>query len=120
MILSGNVGDKNIEVIFDIDTPLAALLVGDSLRLRQVLINLAGNAVKFTHEGEVVMTARLAGPARRAGVRVYFEVRDTGIGIDDRTSWKRSSRVFRRPKLPPPAASAVPGWAWRSASDWWP
>ncbi|HET6430959.1 PAS domain S-box protein [Dyella sp.] len=81
VILGGNVGDKNIEVVFDIDHRMPALLVGDSLRLRQVLINLAGNAVKFTHVGEVVLSARLAAQLDRS-IRVYFEVRDTGIGID--------------------------------------
>lgn len=81
VIVSGNVGEKNIELIFNIDSALPAQLVGDSLRLRQVLINLAGNAVKFTHEGEVVIGARVSGrsPGR---MRLYFEVTDTGIGID--------------------------------------
>ena len=54
---------------------------GDAHRLRQVLDNLAGNAVKFTEHGHVVIGLRLDGPVEDDRVRVRFEVRDTGIGI---------------------------------------
>ena len=79
-ILSATVGDKPLDLLFDIDPALPSALVGDALRLQQVLINLAGNAVKFTQAGEVVVSARLVG--RQAGsVSVALAVRDTGIGI---------------------------------------
>lgn len=80
VIVSANIGGKDIEVVFDIDPGIPSWLVGDSLRLQQVLINLAGNAVKFTEVGEVRLQARLV---RRTGgsVGVHFEVQDTGIGI---------------------------------------
>ncbi|RMH04084.1 MAG: response regulator, partial [Planctomycetota bacterium] len=55
-------------------------LIGDPTRLRQVLINLAGNAVKFTEQGEVVVEVRLAGRGERHA-DLTFEVRDTGVGI---------------------------------------
>lgn len=80
VILSANVGDKDVEVVFDVDRRLPKWLIGDALRLQQVLINLAGNAVKFTRQGEVVLAVRLVAlVGERAGVS--FEVRDTGIGI---------------------------------------
>jgi two-component system sensor histidine kinase/response regulator len=80
VILSANVGAKDVEVIFDVDSRLPKWLIGDALRLQQVLINLAGNAVKFTHIGEVVLSVKLmALLGDRSTVR--FEVRDTGIGI---------------------------------------
>ena len=56
---------------------MPAAVRGDAGRLRQVLTNLVGNAIKFTHEGEVVVVGR-----RRAATRLRFEVRDTGIGIE--------------------------------------
>jgi signal transduction histidine kinase len=55
-------------------------LVGDSLRLRQIIANLLGNAIKFTKEGEVVVRGELAA-ARDNEVELHFAVRDTSIGI---------------------------------------
>ena len=80
VVLSASVGDKEIEVLFDIDPGVPPVLVGDSLRLRQILVNLAGNAIKFTEFGEVVISLR----SRRIGagqVLLEVAVRDTGIGI---------------------------------------
>ncbi|MEG6505592.1 hybrid sensor histidine kinase/response regulator [Nitratidesulfovibrio sp. 1201_IL3209] len=73
---------KDIELVVDIDTDVPPVLVGDPLRLRQVLVNLAANAFKFTERGEVVIrVARNDGGAGGNGVELAFSVRDTGIGI---------------------------------------
>ena len=80
VIVSANVGDKPVELLFDIDPALPRELVGDALRLQQVLINLAGNAIKFTAQGEVVLAIRVLAQ-HSAGVRLEVSVRDTGIGI---------------------------------------
>jgi signal transduction histidine kinase/DNA-binding response OmpR family regulator/HPt (histidine-containing phosphotransfer) domain-containing protein len=80
VILSASVGAKPLEVLFDIDPALPRELIGDDMRLQQVLINLGGNAVKFTEQGEVVI--RLRERERDAeGVLLEFSVSDTGIGI---------------------------------------
>ncbi len=83
VVLSAYVGTKEIEVLYDIDPALPAVLVGDALRLRQVLVNLGGNAVKFTAQGQVIVALRmievLAGSPDTAVVE--FSVQDTGIGI---------------------------------------
>ncbi|WP_138513420.1 response regulator [Rhodoferax bucti] len=80
VILSANVGSKTIEVLFDVDPAVPHAVVGDDMRLQQVLINLGGNAVKFTEKGEVVIRLRLkATNGDRAFVE--FAVSDTGIGI---------------------------------------
>jgi hypothetical protein len=72
--------ERNIEVLFRIAPELPALVVGDALRLQQVLLNLAGNAIKFTERGEVVVSAQLV--AQEAGtLSIAFAIRDTGIGI---------------------------------------
>jgi two-component system, sensor histidine kinase and response regulator len=80
VILSAYVGTKPVEVLFDIDPALPRHLVGDAMRLQQVLINLGGNAIKFTAQGEVVVSMQVL--ERDAhGVTVQVAVRDTGIGI---------------------------------------
>ncbi|WP_374434320.1 ATP-binding protein [Inhella sp.] len=72
--------DKPVELIFDLDPALPAAVLGDALRLQQVLLNLGSNAVKFTERGEVRLQVRLL--AREAGrCQLAFRVRDTGIGI---------------------------------------
>ena len=72
--------DKGLELIDDFDARLDHLLVGDAGRLRQVLINLVGNAVKFTERGEVVLRVSLLAD-NGCVVSVRCEVTDTGIGI---------------------------------------
>jgi two-component system sensor histidine kinase/response regulator len=72
--------EKGVEFHFDIDRAVPAVLVGDSLRFNQVLLNLVSNAVKFTERGEVAVGLR---PLQRAGAEILLEVtvRDTGIGM---------------------------------------
>ena len=73
-------GEKGIDFANHIDANVPAALRGDPVRLRQILVNLIGNAVKFTERGRVeLLVRRLEGDARRIGLR--FEIRDTGIGI---------------------------------------
>ena len=80
VVLSANVGSKDIEVLFDIDPDLPSMVRGDAMRLQQVLINLGGNAVKFTSDGQVVLSLRKMAHTERT-VTIEFAVRDTGIGI---------------------------------------
>lgn len=72
--------DKEIALEFGVDTALPALLRGDSGKLNQVLMNLVGNAVKFTREGRVKLIVRLQ-ERQGMALTVEFAVRDTGIGI---------------------------------------
>ncbi|MFO0123055.1 MAG: PAS-domain containing protein, partial [Inhella sp.] len=89
VIMAANAGDKPIELLFDVDRALPRTLVGDASRLKQVLINLTGNAIKFTEHGEVLLRVRqLVRRAERA--EVQFEVVDTGIGISE----ENQARIF--------------------------
>src|SRR5262249_39710708 len=72
---------KGLELICDVHEDVPDRLIGDGDRLRQVLINLIGNAVKFTEAGEVVLDVTRAGGPHGDGILLRFSVRDTGIGI---------------------------------------
>ncbi len=71
--------EKNIRIITEFSPDLPKRVLGDAGRLRQILLNLLGNAVKFTHEGEVTLSAKAERQADNATLHV--SVRDTGIGI---------------------------------------
>ena len=80
VILSGNQGGKDVEIIFDLDPALPAVVMGDYLRIKQILINVAGNAIKFTEQGQVIVRLSLL-EKNNNRVRILFEIIDTGIGI---------------------------------------
>jgi PAS domain S-box-containing protein len=80
VILSANVDQKPVEVLFDIDPATPKVLLGDGMRLQQVLINLTGNAIKFTSEGEVQVQIKVLAQTP-SGTTLRFAVSDSGIGI---------------------------------------
>lgn len=71
---------KGLQLRIVLDARLPVRLLGDSKRLTQVLVNLVGNAIKFTHEGEVEISARLLEPLGNRE-QILLSVRDTGIGV---------------------------------------
>ncbi|MGY6276893.1 transporter substrate-binding domain-containing protein [Methylomonas sp. MgM2] len=71
---------KGVELMFDLPAELPTALVGDPLRLGQILINLGNNAVKFTFQGEIVISAGVL-EQDNDRVKLLFSVRDTGIGM---------------------------------------
>ncbi len=89
-LLAANAAQKDLDLVSHIDD-VPEMVVGDVTRARQILVNLIGNAVKFTHKGEVAVHVRHAkgedgtAPAKDFGlpVMLQFSVRDTGIGIAD-------------------------------------
>ncbi|MBK6999694.1 MAG: response regulator [Rhodoferax sp.] len=87
VVLSSTLQRRQVEVLFQIDPGIARTLRGDGMRLQQVLLNLAGNAIKFTEHGEVVIALNLLEVAPKSDPngpntqRIEFSVRDTGIGI---------------------------------------
>ena len=89
VILAVNVGQKNLDVLFDVDPRLPRQLVGDAMRLQQVLLNLCTNAIKFTAQGQVVLSITVIAQFE-AGVTLQISVRDSGIGIDP----ENQARIF--------------------------
>ncbi len=73
--------EKSIQVASIVDPDVPDLLKGDSTRLRQILVNLVGNAVKFTAKGHVLAGVSILGKAGEGKLRLKFYVKDTGIGI---------------------------------------
>ena len=83
--------EKNLEFLISAQPDIPPNLVGDPLRLGQILINLVNNAVKFTERGEVIVTVGVEERGRRAASSLKFSVRDTGIGMTP----EQSARLFQ-------------------------
>jgi len=84
--LAVRAAEKGLELVTHVLPDVPRRLIGDPLRLRQIFINLLGNAIKFTECGEIVLTVEKAGSAQPGGddrslVPLRFSVRDTGVGI---------------------------------------
>ncbi|MBS0630340.1 MAG: PAS domain S-box protein [Verrucomicrobia bacterium] len=79
-LLAPKVAEKHLDLLYEIADGVPGMVRGDTTRLRQVLMNLIGNAIKFTPQGEVVVSVR-ARPAEGERVELEFAVADTGIGI---------------------------------------
>jgi signal transduction histidine kinase/DNA-binding response OmpR family regulator len=77
-----NAGEKELELAIVVHPDVPTLLRGDALRLQQILVNLAGNAIKFTEQGEVVVAVHVVAREEQR-VQLHFEVRDTGIGMTE-------------------------------------
>ncbi len=81
-ILADQAQSKGIELAYDVANDVPAMVVGDQMRLRQVLVNLVSNAVKFTDTGSVVLRATALCGSEQSPPLIRFAVTDTGIGID--------------------------------------
>jgi PAS domain S-box-containing protein len=81
---------KGIELAYHVDPRVPQFIVGDGLRLRQVIVNLVGNAIKFTAQGEVVLDVAVVGDTN-GQLDLRFSVRDTGIGVAE----EHREKIFR-------------------------
>ncbi|TWB30835.1 signal transduction histidine kinase [Nitrospirillum bahiense] len=89
-LVSERAAAKGLEFVFDVDAAVPGNLMGDPLRLAQILINFAGNAVKFTETGRISINIR-AIEEDEASVTLLFQVADTGIGM----TAEQQARLFR-------------------------
>jgi len=75
--------NKGLNIVVDIDTAIPLQIIGDSLRLSQIFLNLINNAIKFSETGEILFKAQLLKPIENNSVSVQFFVEDNGIGIEE-------------------------------------
>ncbi len=79
-MMKGAAEEKHIDLSFAIDADIPLAILGDSIRLKQVISNLLSNAIKFTHQGAVSVTLKRFS-SEKSGLELLFSVKDTGIGI---------------------------------------
>jgi PAS domain S-box-containing protein len=101
--------DKALELLFSAAPDVPTSLVGDPMRLGQVLVNLGNNAVKFTQQGEIVVGIEKAGEDE-AGVDLHFWVQDSGIGMTPEQC-SRLFQSFSQADSSTTGSTAAPGWA---------
>ncbi|MCW3093955.1 MAG: response regulator [Ferruginibacter sp.] len=80
-VFAGKAGQMGLDLVYEIDYNVPAQIIGDSMRLRQVLVNLVSNAIKFTEQGEIFVGIHLLTTKSDGQIELQFEIRDTGIGI---------------------------------------
>jgi signal transduction histidine kinase len=92
-LIGPRAAQKHLDLAYQFEGEVPAAIRGDVTRLRQILLNLLANAVKFTEAGEVVLTVRVQGDEQAGeGSQLHFTVRDTGIGL----SSEGLSRLFQK------------------------
>ena len=92
-LIGGRAAEKHLDIAYVFEGELPAAISGDVTRLRQVLLNLLSNSVKFTEKGEVVLSVRIDGDEQaEEGSKLHFTVRDTGIGLSE----TGLSRLFQK------------------------
>ncbi|MES2730521.1 MAG: two-component regulator propeller domain-containing protein [Bacteroidota bacterium] len=82
-VFASKAAELSLDLIYQIDSNVPAQVMGDGLRLRQVLLNLVSNAIKFTQQGEIFLGVHLRQSSEKQGLQLGFDVRDTGIGIPE-------------------------------------
>ncbi|MEO6547427.1 MAG: two-component regulator propeller domain-containing protein [Ferruginibacter sp.] len=80
-VFANKAGQMGLDLVYEIDYNVPSQIIGDSLRLRQVLVNLVSNAIKFTERGEIFVGVHLLTKDADGKIELQFEIRDTGIGI---------------------------------------
>ena len=82
-LLSAKTKEKNLELIHYIFPDVPPMIIGDPVRIRQIIINLVNNAIKFTSKGEILIAVKLLEKDKNGKIKLRFSVKDTGIGIPE-------------------------------------
>ncbi len=117
-LLAARAQRDGLELTCGIDADVPVVLQGDPGRLRQVLLNLLGNAVKFTSRGEVNLTGRLIGSADPGSVLVELSVGDTGIGINEATVARLFDAFTQAESSTARRYGGNTVWGWPSRDNW--
>ncbi len=90
-VFAEKAGKIGLDLVYEIEHEVPAQIVGDSYRLRQILMNLVSNAIKFTESGEIFIKIYLLSHISSKEINIQFEIKDTGIGIPD----EKIERLFK-------------------------
>ncbi len=90
-LLAKEAANKNIQLTYSIHPDVPNYLLGDDSRLRQILLNIVGNALKFTHQGRVHISVSVKRKGGNEGLKLIISIQDTGIGIDN----NRLNKLFQ-------------------------
>ena len=107
---------KGLEAVYQVAPDVPSNLIGDAMRLRQILVNLIGNAIKFTPQGEIAIHVECKGQEPK-GYQLRFRSSIRALASPRRASRSFSKRFSK--SIPPPlAVTEGPDWAWSSANGW--
>lgn len=109
-LLAHSSHDKGLELTLNIKNDVPDNVIGDPLRLQQVITNLVGNAIKFTESGNIDILVEKRALSNNK-VQIEVQIRDTGIGIPERDQSRLFGRSARRMPVSP-VVMAVPVWGW--------
>ena len=115
--LATRASEKGLELALHVRPDVPDALVGDPFRLRQIVVNLVGNALKFTERGEITVRVESDGVSETTPL-LRFAVADTGIGIPPEAR-ARIFSAFEQGDARPRAAMAGPVWVWQSRAGSW-
>jgi signal transduction histidine kinase/CheY-like chemotaxis protein len=92
-VFARKASQHGVELVYNVDADVPTQIIGDNLRLKQVLTNLVDNSIRFTRDGEILIKVYSRPPVSTSALELVFDVHDTGIGMDTEKVKKLSARL---------------------------